>query len=103
MGKRGRMIINIPLQIDEKAIEDCLNVDYEKKVEEYLFKEVEQALLKRSGFYDTSATRGMEQIVRDAVDRYIQEWKDTIIEQASERLIDRLARTKKAKEMANEL
>lgn len=96
------MIINIPLQIDEKVIEKCLSVDYEKKVQDYLCKEVEQVLLDHCGYYNKSTKNGMSQIVRNAVDEYVIEWKDEIIEKASERLAERLTRTKKAKELIDE-
>ena len=96
------MIINIPLQIDEKVIEKCLSVDYENKVADYLNKEVEQALLDKCGYYSRSTKQGMSVIVCEKVDGYIQEWKDEIIERASERLAERLARTKKAKELIDE-
>ena len=100
------MIVNIPLQIDEKIIEKNLSVDYESKVKDYILKEVEDALIQRAkDLYkywsgkDATTTDGIRVYIREYVDKYIQEWKDEIIETAADRLAERLAKTKKGKEI----
>ena len=98
------MIVNIPLQIDEKVIEQNLNVDYEAKIENYIFKEVESALIQRADgnrWYGSkgTTTEGITLFVHEYVDKYIQEWKDEIIEAAAKNLADRLVKTKKGKEV----
>ena len=93
------MIINIPLQIDEEIIQNQLSVDYEAKVKNYILEEVKKALLEQCGYYNKSTLLGMTQLIRDEIDRYLEEMKDEIIDAAADRLADRLARTKKAKEL----
>ena len=104
------MIINIPLQIDEKLIEKNLSVDYENKIKEYILTEVKDALIQRAKekyryyFKDSATTTaGIEIYIHQYVDNYIQEWKSEIIEMAAEKLADRLARTKAAKELVKEV
>ena len=97
------MIINIPLQIDEKVIEKQLSVDYEKKIENYIIGEITQALLNQCGYYgNKTETRGMTELVKQRIDLYLENMRDDIIEAAADRLADRLARTKKAKELIKE-
>ena len=97
------MIINIPLQIDEKVIEKQLSVDYEKKIENYILGEITKALLNQCGYYgNKTETRGMTELVKQRIDLYLESMRDDIIEAAADRLADRLARTKKAKELVKE-
>ena len=101
------MIINIPLQIDEKVIESNLSVDYETKIKDYILNEVRETIIERARAKDKyqyfsrkpTTTEGMEVYVNHHVDHYIQEWKNEIIEVAAEKLAERLAKTKAAKEL----
>lgn len=102
------MIINIPLQIDEKVIENNLSVDYETKIKDYILDEVKETLINRAKdkyryfSQKPTTTEGIEIYVHHYVDHYIQEWKAEIIEMAAEKLADRLAKTKAAKELIKE-
>ena len=98
------MIINIPLQIDEKVIEKQLSVDYEKKIEDYIIGEITQVLLRQCGYGygNKTETRGMTELVKQRIDLYLENMRDDIINAAADRLADRLARTKKAKELVKE-
>ena len=93
------MIVNIPLQIDEKVIQDQLSLDYEQKIQNYIFGEIKNALYDQCGYYSKNTLIGMTNIIRDQVDKYLEGMRDEIIEAAAERLADRLSRTKKAKEL----
>ena len=95
------MIINIPLQIDEKIIQNQLSVDYEAKVENYILEEVKKALLEQCGYYSVHRTTlsGMTQLIRGEIDKYLEGMRDEIIDAAAERLSQRLSKTKKAKEL----
>lgn len=104
------MIINIPLQIDEAVIEKNLSVDYENKIKDYIFTEVKDILIQRgkekyrySWNGNVTASDGLELYVRAFVEDCILNWKDEIIEAASDKLADRLARTKAAKELIKEV
>ena len=100
------MIINIPLQIDEKIIEKNLSVDYESKIKDYILKEVEDALIQRAkDMYrywsgrDATTTDGIRIYIHEYVDKQIQEWKDEIMYEAALKLAERLSKTKKGKEI----
>lgn len=94
------MIINVPLQIDEAVFEQKVNDDYMNKVEQLLLKEVEQVLKNHDTRYYGSARDpklGLSNIIYFRIDEFLENHKDEIIEAASDKLSERLARTKKAK------
>lgn len=95
------MIINIPLTIDDELWASALARDYESKVTERLTAEVRKAICDHDAYKDQR--RGMQTWVGDKLDDILKEYKDDIIEAAAEKLAERLARTKRAKEVLDEL
>lgn len=97
------MIINIPLNIPEELLENTIAKDYESKITENLTNEVRKILADHDGGYyyrnGKDARRGLEDWVSQKVDNIIKEYKDDIIEAAADKLAERLARTKAAKEL----
>ena len=107
------MLINIPLQIDEKVIESQLSIDYEAKIMDYIFKQVETILLEKSkknrGYYaksDATPDEGLQIIMSRYIEKYLEARmeviKKEIIEQTSEKLALRMTKMKKVKEMTKE-
>lgn len=96
------MIINIPLQIDDEYVNGVIAKDYEAKITANLTKMVEAGLKRRARGYYCSKEDGVMQIVEEHIDSIIQSHKELIIEKASDKLAERLSRTKKAKELAKE-
>lgn len=97
------MIITIPLSIPDELLENTIAKDYEAKITERLTDEVRKVLLDQVKYsYAKSERQGMENIVFDKVDDILKKYKDDIIEAAAEKLAERLARTKKVKEMLND-
>ena len=97
------MIITIPLSIPDELLENTIAKDYEAKITERLTDEVRKVLLDQVRYsYGKSERQGMENIVFDKVDDILKKYKDDIIEAAAEKLAERLARTKKVKEMLND-
>ena len=94
------MIINIPLTIDDELWASALARDYESKVTERLTAEVRKAICDHDAYRDQR--RGMATWVGDKLDDILKEHKDEIIDAAAEKLAERLARTKRAKEVLNE-
>lgn len=94
------MIINIPLNIDDELWASALARDYESKVTERLTAEVRKAICDHDVYKDQR--RGMDSWVGDKIDEILKEYKDDIIDAAAEKLAERLARTKRAKEVLNE-
>lgn len=94
------MIINIPLTIDDELWASALARDYESKVTERLTTEVRKAICDHDAYKDQR--RGMQTWVDDKLDDILKEYKDDIIDAAAEKLAERLARTKRGKEILNE-
>lgn len=98
------MIINIPLQINEKLIEEQLSFDYDEKVKDYLINEVTSYITKRYGnYYSKSFESGLDALINKHIQDFIEKNGDKIIELASVELGKRLIRTKKAKELVPEV
>ena len=97
------MLINIPIQIDEKIFNETISKEYENKVTERLYKEILEVLKSYDDTYlwnsGKDARRGLDCIVRDRIDKILLEYKPDIIEAAGNELAKRLLRTKAAKEL----
>lgn len=100
------MIINIPLQLDDELISKAAYADYESKIVQCIAKHIETVLKNKANpgwSYGAKPEDGMRAFIKDAVDAYVEksvtENKDTILESAAKELADRLARTKRGKEI----
>ena len=105
------MIVNIPLHIDEKFIEQQISVDYEGKVLNYLKQEIVRTITDRYYSYrNYSVQEKYEESLKKMIDNFfenhikgiIEEHKEEIIDKTAKILADRIGRTKKAKEVLNE-
>ena len=98
------MIINIPLQINEESMEEVIKRDYEEKVLKKITEYIKTALVRKSGSaYGDKAFDGMIVIIESKVGDLLKENKEAIIKVAANLLAERLAKTKKAKEILNNL
>lgn len=91
------MIINIPLNIPDEMLENTIAKDYENKISERLTAEVRKAMCDYDAYGDRR--RGLDTWVGNKIDDILKEYKDEIIEAAADKLAERLARTKAAKEL----
>lgn len=96
------MIINIPLQLDDELIGKAAIADYENKVSRYLLDHVED-VLKQNAFSswkrEAKPEDGIRNYVVGIIERNIEKYRDDIINAAAKELADRLARTKRGKEI----
>ena len=99
------MVINIPIQIDEAKMEEVVQRDYEQRVIKLIAEHIATALTNQSTSYYAYDRKldGMTNLVNKRIDLFIGEHKDEIIEIAGSRLAERLARTKAAKELIENL
>ena len=95
------MIINIPLQIDEATIEGKLQVDYEKRVISEIEKRIQDALTDRWGY--SGEKDAMKSLINSRVDIYIDNHKEEILEIAALKIYNRAIRTKKIKEVKEQI
>lgn len=102
------MIINIPIQIEERILEEKVQKDLDDKLTEALYRHVEKSLISNSGYiyYDRGISEqkrindGMSALIRNRIDSYFENHLDTIIDLSAERLEERLCKRKKIKEVA---
>jgi len=101
------MIINIPLQIDEQKMEEVVARDYEGKILNEITKYIKSTLVKKAqnyyGDYNDKMLDGMQYLIEARIEKYLADYKDEIIEHASKILAERLARSKKGKEILENL
>lgn len=96
------MIINIPINVDEKIFEEKVQREYDEILTKKLIEIIEKTLVDASGYsWRNNPKDGMCNIINDKVDAYMKEYKDEIIAQAADILAKRVQRTKKAKEELN--
>lgn len=97
------MTINIPLNIPDELWANALAKDYEAKVVDKLTDEVRKIIQEHDSYSyyrrDKDVKRGLQDWVGNKIDNILKEYKDEIIEAAADKLAERLARTKKAKEL----
>lgn len=99
------MIINIPIQVDEVKMEEVIKRDYEQKVFGVIAEHISTALASNSSYYGTynREKSGMTNLINARIDKIIDENKAEILEIAGRHLADKLARTKAAKELIENL
>lgn len=96
------MVINIPLQIDEAKMEEAIQKDYEGKVLDEIVQYIKATLTRASSNpYGDRTTNGMRVLIEDRIDTFLKAHNDEIIEHASKLLAEKLARSKKGKEILN--
>ena len=95
------MIINIPINIDEDQFNKLVETDYERKIEDRIYKDIRKSLEEKSGYYNRRMSDGILVMVEEQIDCILKAYKNEIIEAASNKLAERLARTKAAKEVLN--
>ena len=105
------MIVNIPLQIDEKFIEQQMSVDFEGTFLYYLMQEIVRTITDRyyqyrnysvKEKYKDSLKKMIDNFFENHIKGIIEEHKEEVIDKAAKILADRIGRTKKAKEVLNE-
>ena len=98
------MIINIPLQIDEKKMEEVIQKDYQGKVVEEIVKYIKTALTKHStSYYGDRELNGMTELIKGEIDQFLDNHKDDIINAAGNVLAEKLARTKRGKALLDDV
>ena len=99
------MIINIPLQIDEAKMEEVVERDYMGKVMQEITKHITTCLANKSHSYYGSdrANDGLTILINHRIDEHLDKYRDEIIETAAKYLAEKLARSKRGKEILEEV
>ena len=98
------MIINIPLQVDEARMEELVERDYRGKVLEAILDQVKHTLAKNAeNIYGDRVSDGMRVLVEKQIRDYLKEHNEEIVTAAATNLAERLARSKKGREILEDL
>lgn len=98
------MIIQIPLQIDEHQMEDVLKRDYEQKVMDKIVDYIKTTLAKRAETcYGDKVYDGMRVLIEMQIDEFLEDHKDAVIDMAAKAMAEKLARSKRGKEILERL
>ena len=98
------MIINIPLQVDEQKMEEVLQRDYEGKVLNKINEYIKTTLANNAEkYYGDKVSDGMRVLVEAQIDKFLKVHKDEIIENAAHAMAEKLARSKRGKELLEEV
>lgn len=93
------MVINIPINLDERIFEEKVQRDYDRILEKRLMETIERTLIESARYsYIRNPENGMRKLIEDHLDDFMKKHKDEIIAQAADILAKRVQRTKKAKE-----
>lgn len=94
------MIINIPLQIDEQKMEEVLQRDYSNKVLDRIEEYIKKTLANHAErYYGDKVDDGMRVLIESQIDKFLNSNRDEIIEHAAQAMADKLARSKRGKEI----
>lgn len=104
------MIINIPLQIDDAAFEGKLTAEYETKVINHIEERIDSVLKdhdQRSWGYSRTARGGLDNLIsyeiNERITDFLNENREEIIAAAAKDLGNRLMRSKRGKEILEEV
>lgn len=102
------MLINIPLQIDDAAFEGKLKEEYESQVLERIEQRLDRVLIEHDNSWGgRSAKDGLDRLIsyeiENKISDFLNENRDAIIEAAAKDLGNRLARSKRGKEILEEV
>ena len=98
------MVINIPVQVDEEKLEDQIAKDYQQKVHKEVVDRVLKVISQHSPYSSYEKVEsGLKVMVYNEIDDVLDRYKDEIIDAASTKLAERLSKTKKAREILEEL
>lgn len=94
------MVINIPVQVDEERLEDQIAKDYQQKVYKEVVDRVLKVIAQHSPYnsYD-KVESGLKVMVYNEIDDVLDQYKEEIIDAASTKLADKLAKSKRGKEI----
>ena len=96
-------IVQFGIGIDDDAIREIVMKKAEKSIVEDLKKDIRSEIIREifvcdSDWYGKERKTGLQDWVKDLVEKTLKDNKDQIIKMASERLADKMSRTKVIKE-----
>lgn len=92
-------IVQFGISIDDEKIKKTIEDNAQKTLNEEIKKMINSSLGINSNCPSYQVNERIRNLVSDNIDTFLENHKDEIIDIASDKLMERLSRTKKVKEM----
>lgn len=96
-------IVQIAFDFDDERVRQTIENTVKKEVIDGIQTDITEALLHNfgswNGTWDRSKENALVDLMRERTDEFLKENKDVILEAAAKNLSERLARSKKGKEL----
>ena len=96
-------IVQIAFDFDDERVRQTIENTVKKEVIDGIQTDITKALLhnfgSRNGCWNRSKENALVDLMRERTDEFLKENKDVILEAAAKNLSERLARSKKGKEL----
>lgn len=92
-------IVQIAFDFDDERVRQTIENTVKKEVIDGIQTDITKALLRNFGSWNCSKESALVDLMRERTDDFLKENKDVILEEAAKNLSERLARSKKGKEL----
>ena len=96
-------LIQMTINVDDKKIVESIERNAEKTITENLDKEVKKSIFNfENDWYGNGRIRGVSDWTEDRLNEFLEKHKDQIINLASDKLADKMYKSKKVREIMTE-
>lgn len=96
-------LIQMTINVDDKKIVESIERNAEKTITENLDKEVKKIIFNfENDWYSNGRIRGVSDWTEDRLNEFLEKHKDQIINLASDKLADKMYKSKKVREIMTE-
>lgn len=92
-------IVQIAFDFDDERVRQTIENTVKKEVIDGIQADITKTLLRNFGSWNSNKEGTLVDLVRERMDNFLKENKDVILEAAAKNLSERLAKSKKGKEL----
>lgn len=92
-------IVQIAFDFDDERVRQTIENTVKKEVIDGIKADITNTLLRNFGSWNCSKESALVDLMRERTDNFLKENKDVILEAAAKNLSERLAKSKKGKEL----
>lgn len=92
-------IVQIAFDFDDERVRQTIENTVKKEVIDGIQTDITKTLLRNFGSWNCSKESALVDLMRERTDNFLKENKDVILEAAAKNLSERLAKSKKGKEL----
>lgn len=92
-------IVQIAFNFDDERVRQTIENTVKKEVIDGIQADITKTLLRNFGSWNSNKEGALVDLVRERMDNFLKENKDVILEAAAKNLSERLAKSKKGKEL----